>query len=50
MYMVASWACDVTEILTRRSTEEASYCVKITVISQAELANQIQDIHIPYLT
>ena len=25
MYMVASWACEVTEILTQRSTEEASF-------------------------
>ena len=24
--MVASWACEVTEILTQRSTEEASLC------------------------
>ena len=23
--MVASWACEVTEILTQRSTEEASF-------------------------
>ena len=25
MYMVAGWACDVTEIPTRRSTEEDSF-------------------------
>ena len=23
--MIASWACEVTEILTQRSTEEASF-------------------------
>ena len=26
MYMVASWACEVTEILTQRSSEEALLC------------------------
>ena len=25
MYMVASWACEVTEILKQRSTEEDSF-------------------------
>ena len=25
MYMVASWACEVTEIFTQRSTDEASF-------------------------
>ena len=25
MYMVAIWACEVTEILTQRSTEEVSF-------------------------
>ena len=25
MYIVASWACEVTEILSQRSTEEASF-------------------------
>ena len=35
--MVASWACEVTDILTQRSTEE-DFCVRITVTSQAQLA------------
>ena len=35
--MVASWACEVTEILTQRSTREA-LCVRISVHSQAQLA------------
>ena len=38
MYIVASWACEVTEILTQRSTEEAS----IIVTSQVQLATKYQ--------
>ena len=26
MYIVASWTCEITEILTQRSTEYASFC------------------------
>ena len=33
--MIASWACEVTEILTQRSTED---CVKMKVTSQGQLA------------
>ena len=38
--MVASWACDVTVILTQRSTEGGLFCVRITVTSQAQLATK----------
>ena len=41
MYMVASWACEVAEILTQRNSEEASF-VKIRVTSQAQLAATYQ--------
>ena len=40
--MVASWACEVTESLTQGSTEEVSFCVRITVTSQAQLATVCQ--------
>ena len=37
MYMVASWVCEVTEILTQRGTEE-DFCLGIRMTSQAQLA------------
>ena len=43
--MVASWACEVTEILTQRSTEEASFVWGLEdPISPA--SNQIPDIDV----
>ena len=41
MFMITSWACEVTEILTNKSTEEDFY-VRITVTSQAQLATKLQ--------
>ena len=43
MYMVASWACEVTEILTQRSTEGIScvFCSDITIPT----SNKIPDMH-----
>ena len=38
--MVATRACEVTEILTQRSTEEASFVWGLT--SQAQLATKYQ--------
>ena len=29
--MIASWACEVTEILTQRSTEEASFVSRLDI-------------------
>ena len=46
MYMVASWACEVTEILKQRSTEETS-CLRITVDLTSPTSNHIPDIDIP---
>ena len=37
MYVVASWACYVTEEV---------FCVRITVTSQAQLATKYHNIHI----
>ena len=37
--MVASWACEVTEILTQRSIEEASF---MRMTSQAQIATICQ--------
>ena len=42
--MVASWACEVTGILTQRSTKEASL-VRDTVTTQAKIATKYE-IHI----
>ena len=40
-HLVVSWACEVTEIVTQRSTEE-TFCVRITMTSQAQLATKYQ--------
>ena len=32
--MVASWACEVTETLTQRSSEEAYLCIRIRLHCQ----------------
>ena len=44
MYMVASLACEVTEILTQRSTEGTSFvfCSDITIPT----SNKIPDIYV----
>ena len=44
MYMVARWACEVTEILTQR-TEEASFCKDYSDFT-SPTSNQLPDIHI----
>ena len=42
--MVASWACEVTDILTQRSTEEASFVCGLQITSPT--SNHIPDIDI----
>ena len=37
-YMVASWACEVTVILTQKRLLWVLLCVRISVTSQAQLA------------
>ena len=32
MYMVASWACEVIEIFTQKSTEEASFVYLLKIM------------------
>ena len=44
--MVASWACEVTEILTQRSTEEAYVLCGDYSDLTSPTSNQIPDIHI----
>ena len=43
MYMVASWACEITAILTQRSTEDE--CEDYSDLT-SPTSNQIPDIHI----
>ena len=43
--MVASWACEVTGILTQRSTEEVYLCADYSDLT-SPTSNKIPDIHI----
>ena len=36
--MVASWACEVSEILTQRTTQGSLYYERVPLTSQAQLA------------
>ena len=46
--MVASWACEVTGILTQRSTEEVYLCADYSDLTDltSPTSNKILDIHI----
>ena len=43
--LVASWACEVTEILTQRSTDVDFFCEDYNDLT-SPTSNQIPDIHI----
>ena len=47
--MVASWACEVTEVLTQRSIEKASF-MRISVTSQAQIATICTRLCLLYMT